>query len=169
MFIRTAIDRSVAILLHPHLFFSRDDDFMDFGDGSIYTAMMGFLAALVAVTMGSANSLFNSNGLVPILIFSPLIAILGTFIMGGIIHALCRSLGSRNNYGDSFHIAASASVLMPISQLLDAFSLSILSLAWAWWIVSRGAICVHHLEPRQAAVVFALLYASFFILSAASN
>ena len=35
---RTTLDRSAAILLQPHFYFTCDDDFMDFGDGSIYVA-----------------------------------------------------------------------------------------------------------------------------------
>ncbi len=166
---RTTLDRSAAILLQPHFYFTCDDDFMDFGDGSIYVAMMAVLGALLAGIMGNTSGLSASLGLVPTLIISPVIAVVAAFIMAGIIQVLCRSLGSTRHFGDSFHISASAAVFIPISQLLSALPLLILSMGWTWWVVSRGVIYLHHVEPRKAEIAFALLYAGLFILAAANH
>ena len=166
---RTTLDRSAAILLQPHFYFTCDDDFMDFGDGSIYVAMMAVLGGLLAGVMGNTSGLSASLGLVPTLIISPVIAVVAAFIMAGIIQVLCRSLGSTGHFGDSFHISASAAVFIPISQLLSALPLLILSMGWTWWVVSRGVIYVHHVEPRKAEIAFALLYAGLFILAAANH
>ena len=169
MIARTTLDRSAAILLQPHFYFTCDDDFMDFGDGSIYVAMMAVLGALLAGIMGNTSGLSASLGLVPTLIISPVIAVVAVFIMAGIIQVLCRSLGSTGHFGDSFHISASAAVFIPISQLLSALPLLILSMGWTWWVVSRGVIYLHHVEPRKAEIAFALLYAGLFILAAANH
>jgi hypothetical protein len=166
---RTTLDRSAAILLQPHFYFTCDDDFMDFGDGSIYVAMMAVLGALLAGIMGNTSGLGASLGLVPTLIIGPVIAVVAAFIMAGIIQVLCRSLGSTSHFGDSFHISASAAVFIPISQLLSALPLLILSMGWTWWVVSRGVIYLHHVEPRKAEIAFALLYAGLFILAAANH
>ena len=48
---------------------------MDFGDGSIYVAMMAVLGALLAGIMGNTSGLSASLGLVPTLIISPVIAV----------------------------------------------------------------------------------------------
>ena len=166
---RTTLDRSAAILLQPHFYFTCDDDFMDFGDGSIYVAMMAVLGGLLAGIMGNTSGLSASLGLVPTLIISPVIAVVAAFIMAGIIQVLCRSLGSTGHFRDSFHISASAAVFIPISQLLSALPLLILSMGWTWWVVSRGVIYLHHVEPRKAEIAFALLYAGLFILAAANR
>jgi hypothetical protein len=89
--------------------------------------------------------------------------------MAGVIHVLCKALGSQGDFGDSFYISASAAVFIPISQLLSAFSLMIVSIGWTWWVVSRGVICVHHAEPRKAEIVFALLYASLLLIAATND
>ena len=94
---------------------------MDFGDGSVYVAIMAALATLLAAAMGSAGSHYNSFGLLPTLIISPLAGVLATLVMAGIIHVLCKALGSQGDFGDSFHVSASAAVFIPISQLLGAF------------------------------------------------
>jgi hypothetical protein len=167
--VRSFIDRSAAILLQPHLYFTCDDDFMDFGDGSVYVAIMAILGALLAAVLGSAGSPYHSFGLVPALIISPLAAVVTTFAMAGIIHVLCKALGSQGDFGDSFHVSASAAVFIPISQLLSAFSLMIVSIGWTWWVVSRGVICVHHAEPRKAEIVFALLYASLLLIATTND
>ena len=169
MIARTTLDRSVAILLQPHFYFTCDDDFMDFGDGSIYVAMMAELGALLAVIMGNTSGLNASLGLVPTLLISPVIAVVATFIMAGIIQVLCRSLGSTSHFGDSFHISASAAVFIPINQLFDALPLLILSMGCTWWVVSRGVIYLHNIDNRKAEIAFALLYAVLFILAAANH
>ena len=169
MIVRSVIDRSAAILLQPHLYFSCDDDFMDFGDGSVYVAIMAALATLLAAAMGSAGSHYNSFGLLPTLIISPLAGVLATLVMAGIIHVLCKALGSQGDFGDCFHVSASAAVFIPISQLLGAFSLMLVSIGWTWWVVSRGVICVHRVEPRKAEIVFALLYASLLLIAATND
>ena len=169
MIVRSVIDRSAAILLQPHLYFTCDDDFLDFGDGSVYVAIMAALATLLGIVMGSAGSHYNSFGLVPALIMGPLAGVLVTFVMAGIIHVLCKALGSQGDFGDSFHIAASAAVFMPVSQLFSVLPLMIVSIGWAWWVVSRGVIHVHNVAPRKAEIAFALLYATLLLIAAANN
>ena len=169
MIVRSVIDRSAAILLQPHLYFTCDDDFLDFGDGSVYVAIMAALATLLGIVMGSTGSQYNSFGLVPALIIGPLAGVLVTFVMAGIIHVLCKALGGQGDFGDSFHIAASAAVFMPVSQLLSVLPLMIVSIGWAWWVVSRGVIHVHNVAPRKAEIAFALLYATLLLIAAANN
>jgi hypothetical protein len=167
--VRSVIDRSAAILLQPHLYFTCDDDFMDFGDGSVYAATMAILGALLAAFLGSEGSPYHSFGLIPALIISPLAGVLTTFAMAGIFQVLCKALGSQGDFGDSFHIAASAAVFIPISQLLSVFPLIIVSIGWTWWVVSRGVIHVHNVEPRKAEVAFALLYASLLLIATTND
>ncbi|MDG1066348.1 MAG: Yip1 family protein [Luminiphilus sp.] len=169
MIVRRVIDRSAAILLQPHLYFTCNDDFMDFGEGTVYAAIMGTLSVVLAIVMGGDTMLSGSLGLIPTLIISPMVAVLGTFVMAGIIHVLCQSLGSRSDFGDSFHVSASASVFIPISQVLSDFPLIVLSMGWAWWVVSRGVIHGHKVEPRRAEIVFGLLYISLLMLSATAH
>ena len=169
MIVRSVIDRSAAVLLQPHLYFTGDDDFLDFGDGSVYVAIMAALATLLGIVVGSTGSHYNSLGLVPALIISPFAGVLATFIMAGIIHVLCKVLGSQSDFGDSFHVSASAAVFIPISQLLGAFSLMLVSIGWTWWVVSRGVIGVHRVEPRKAEIVFALLFASLLLIAATND
>ena len=102
--VRTIIDRSVAILLQPQLYFTSDDDVMDFGDGAVYSALMGILGALIGVAVG-AQAHSGLPGLVSVVVIGPIITVLSVFIMAGIIYTLCRYLGGRGDYADSFHIA----------------------------------------------------------------
>ena len=169
MIVRSVIDRSAAVLLQPHLYFTGDDDFLDFGDGSVYVAIMAALATLLGIVVGSTGSHYNSLGLVPALIISPFAGLLATFIMAGIIHVLCKVLGSQSDFGDSFHVAASAAVFMPVSQLFSVLPLTIVSIGWAWWVVSRGVIHVHNVAPRKAEIAFALLYATLLLIAAAND
>jgi hypothetical protein len=166
---RSVIDRSAAVLLQPHLYFTCDDDFMDFGDGSVYVVIMAILAALLAIVIGNEGSPYLSIGLVPALLIGPLAGVLATFVMAGIIQILCKAVGSQGDFGSSFHIAASTAVFMPISQLLSAFPLMLVSIGWTWWVVSRGVIYLHHVEPRKAEIAFALLYVSFLLVAAANQ
>jgi hypothetical protein len=91
---RSVIDRSAAVLLQPHLYFTCDDDFMDFGDGSVYVVIMAILAALLAIVIGNEGSPYLSIGLVPALLIGPLAGVLATFVMAGIIQILCKAVGS---------------------------------------------------------------------------
>ena len=166
--LRTIIDRSVAILLQPQLYFTSDDDIMDFGDGAVYSALMGVLGALIGVTVG-AQAHSGLSGLVSVVVIGPIITVLSVFIMAGIIYTLCRYLGGRGDYADSFHIAASATAIIPIAQLLAPLPLLVISMAWVWWIVSRGAIHIHKVQPGKAESALAVLYGGLTLLAVIWN
>ena len=165
--VRTLIDRSVAILLQPQLYFTSDDDVMDFGDGAMYSALMGVLGALIGVAVG-AQAHSGLSGLVSVVVIGPIITVLSVFIMAG-IYTLCRYLGGRGDYADSFHIAASATAIIPVAQLLAPLPLLLISMAWVWWIVSRGAIHIHKVQPGKAESALAVLYGGLTLLAVIWN
>lgn len=167
--IRTIIDRSVAILVQPQYYFSSDEDVMDFGDGAVYAALMAALGGLIAAVVTGTGEAAGLTSLVMIIAITPVITVLSVFIMAGIIFLLCQRLGGRGDYSDSFHVAASATALIPISQLLAPFPLLIVTMAWGWWIVSRGAIHIHKVQPGKAETAFAALYAGLTLIAVIWN
>lgn len=165
MNIRTIIDRSVAVLLQPQFYFASDEDILDFGDGVVYSAIMAVLGGLIAALVSDGGVTSGLAGLIWLLIINPVVTVISVFIMAGIILVLCHRLGGRGDYSDSFHVAASAAALIPIAQLLSPLPLLVVSMAWGWWIVSRGAIHIHQVPSGKAESAFAALYAVLTIIA----
>lgn len=162
-------DRTASVLLQPSLYFSHEEDALDFADGATYVAIMGVIGALLSALLLSAGAEhYTPLALVLSLIIGPVGAIVGTFVAASIIHVLARFLGSRKDYESSFSIAAAVAALYPINALLALLGGvgGLAALLWSWWITSEGLSVVHGTDRGSARVVMGGVYAVAALLTA---
>ena len=96
-------------------------------------------------------------GLVSVVVIGPIITVLSVFIMAGIIYTLCRYLGGRGDYADSFHIAASSR--QSFRSHSYCHHCHFFSSAWRGLVDRfRGAIHIHKVQPGKAESALAVLY-----------
>jgi len=162
--VRRILDRSVSILVQPYLYFSMDDEGLDFSEGARYVAIMGILASLLGLLVGGSVFTGGSGmGVLLTLAIAPVVAVIASFILAGLIHLVCSLSGTRADFGDSYGISAASAVLAPLSVFLNVIPVigPIIGLIWGWWIVSEGGRAVHRLSKERARLLFGMMYGAF--------
>ena len=163
---RVFLDQCAGILCQPHLYFESAADRQDFSDGTVFVLIMAVLQAVLSgLGIGTSAYVASPGGF----LLAPLAAIVATFIGAAIILLLCKGLRGAGDFGDAFSIAAASSAMLPVGQLLTTLPVigQVLAIAWAWFIVSRGAIHVFKVSPQTASVAFAVVYAVVLLLAVA--
>lgn len=163
---RIFLDQCAGILCQPHLYFESAADRLDFSDGAVFVLIMAALqAALSGLGIGASAYTASLGGL----LLTPLAALVATFIGAAIILLLSKGLSGVGDFGDAFSIAAASSAMLPVGQLLTTLPVigQVLAIAWAWFIVSRGAIHVFKVPPQTASAAFAVVYAVLLLLAVA--
>ena len=164
--VRRILDRSVSILVQPYLYFSMDDEGLDFSEGARYVAIMGILASLLGLLVGGSVFTGGSGmGVLLTLAIAPVVAVIASFILAGLIHLVCSLSGTRADFGDSYGISAASAVLAPLSVFLNVIPVigSVIGLIWGWWIVSEGGRAVHRLSKERARLLFGMMYGAFAV------
>lgn len=164
--VRRFLDRSVSILVQPYLYFSMDDEGLDFSEGAGYVAIMGILASLLGLLVeGSLITGGSGIGVLLTLVIAPVIAVIASFILAGLIHLVCSLAGTTADFGDSYGIGAASAALAPLSVFLNVIPVvgPIIGLIWGWWIVSEGGRAVHGLSKERARLLFGIMYGAFAV------
>ena len=164
--VRRFLDRSVSILVQPYLYFSIDDEGLDFSEGARYVAIMGILASLLGLLVeGSVITGGSGIGVLLALAIAPVIAVIASFILAGLIHLVCSLSGTTANFADSYSISAASAALAPLSVFLNLIPVigPMIGLIWGWWIVSEGGRAVHRLPKKRARLLFGMMYGAFAV------
>jgi len=159
MEINKLIDRSASILIQPRMYFESDEDALDFSDGAVYVAIMAIVGAVVGTILGTQQFGESVGWLIGIVV-APIAGVLTAFITAGIIHIVCAFLGSRQDFGSSFGIAAAAGALYPVTAIIYLVpGIGVLiGFVWSWWIISEGATVIHRVDRGSSRIVFGVLY-----------
>jgi len=164
--VRHLLDRTVSILVQPHFYFSMVDEGLDFSEGARYVAIMGVISSLLGLMV--QGSIFTSGsgiGVLLALVLAPIIAVIASFILAGLIHLVCSLSGTTADFGDSYGISAASAALAPLSIFLNVIPGigALIGLIWGWWIVSEGGHAVLGMPQKRARVLFGIMYGAFAI------
>ncbi len=170
--IQQIIEQVRAIITQPVSYFQSMPRAGGFGDPVVFVAVMGAVAGVIAALFalfGSAGGLLV--GVFGALIFGPLMAVLGAFIGAAVLYVIWKLMGSTEDYEAAFRCQAALAALYPVSALLGIIPYigSIVTIAWAAWLLVEASVAVHGRQRKTAQIVFGVLAVLFIFTSLGSE
>jgi hypothetical protein len=170
--IQQIIEQVRAIITQPVSYFQSMPKAGGFGDPVVFVAVMGAVAGVIAALFalfGSAGGLLV--GVFGALIFGPLMAVLGAFIGAAVLYVIWKLMGSTEDYEAAFRCQAALAALYPVSALLGVIPYigSIVTIAWAAWLLVEASVAVHGRQRKTAQIVFGVLAVLFIFTSLGSE
>ncbi len=127
----------------------------------IYMIVLGVAAGLLRCLlglfgMGMVGTAFMALGM--ILIYPIMAAIFG-FIMGGILFAIWKILGSEEPYETAYRCGAYMAAIAPITTLFSVIPYlgALISLGWTTYLLVVASTEVHRVEAKKAWLVFGII------------
>ena len=152
-----------SVIRDPASFYRQMQRSGGFADPFIFAVAMGVAAGVVRAVLnllvfGFAH--FFSMILI-MLIISPVVTGLATFVSAAILFVIWRCLGSQQSYEVSFRCAAYALAIIPITTALYFIPYLgvVAGLAWTTYVLVCASVEVHGTEPKITWIVFGIILA----------
>ena len=157
----TVIAISRQVLLDPRSFFAHLPRHGGYGEPVIFVGIM----AVIAGVLGALLSFFTplriggmTFGVVSILVM-PLVLIIGSFIAAGLMHAVWKFMGSRQDFENAYRCIAFSTAIVPVTTLVAILPYfgTLAANIWWFWLMLLASTTVHGLEFRKSLYVLGAL------------
>lgn len=163
------IERVKFIVTQPKLFYQQLERHGGYQDPLIFAAIMGAVSGLT----GAVLSLFSSVhfggvsfSLLSIFII-PMMTVVGCFIVGALMFAVWKLMGSREDFETSFRCVAYSTAIMPFSIILAVVPYIGTLIADMWWfgLMYFASITRHSLSERISLIVLGIIAILFVAMN----
>jgi hypothetical protein len=165
----------VAVLTKPGEFYCSVRDVGGFGAPVIFALVMGVASGVVSAVLmvlglgaaaGAMGGAIGAAAGFASLVTSPIIAVIGCFVGGAIVHLISLIAGGKGSYEQSVRVAGYAAAVMPIGALLGFVPLlSVVPSLYGLYLVAQGLIAIHAADGKKTYVSVGVLAALLVLFS----
>ncbi len=164
--------RALQVLTRPAVFFRNMSKTGGFLDPLVFVVVMSIVSGLMVaprlpVSIGGAAGLMMG---VISLVAVTLGAVIGSFILAGVLNLVWLLMGSKENYETAYRCNAFISAISPIAMLLGFVPyLNLIAIAWGLYLVVTASVEVQGLPVKSAWIVFGFFAVIWAMLSVSAQ
>jgi hypothetical protein len=169
----SVVPTTLKIITNPVDFYRNMRRTGGFVEPLIYMIILGVAAGLLRCLlglfgMGMVGTAFAALGMI---IIYPILAALFGFIMGGILFAIWKVIGSEESYETAYRCGAYMAAIAPITTLFSLIPYlgTLISLGWTTYLLVVASIEVHRIEDKKAWMVFGIIGGILALMSISSE
>jgi len=155
------LEKARTVLTAPEDFYRQMPKSGGFLDPLLFMIVMAVIGAIFLVVFGfmGLGSLGALGVGIGSLIFMPIMAVIGSFIGGGIMFVIWKLMGTQEPFEVAYRCVAYASAIYPITAVLGLIPYlgSIIGIAWGMYLLFIATKEVHQLNEKTASMVFGIL------------
>ena len=157
----TVVAIARQVLLDPRSFFARLPKHGGYGEPVIFVGIMSVIAGVLGAVLSNFTPL-RIGGMtfaIESILVIPLAAIIGSFIAGGLMHAVWTRMGSRQDFETTYRCVAFSTAIIPVATLiavLPYFGTLVVNIWW-FWLMLLASVTVHGLDLRKSQYVLGAL------------
>lgn len=158
--INAVIADAKQVITAPASYFKSMPRTGGFVEPLIFIAVMAVIAGVLSAVLSFFGSPVGmlAFGLAAI-IFVPLGAVIGAFIVSAILFVIWKLMGSEQDYETSFRCLAAIMAIYPVIAVLSIIPYvgSIASVAWGTYLLIEASVAVHGRERKTSQLVFGII------------
>ncbi|HEY6002917.1 MAG TPA: YIP1 family protein [Anaeromyxobacter sp.] len=155
----------VGVLTKPASFYASVRDAGGFGSPVVFALVLGIVAGVISAAyavlgIGAAGAGPMGGAMVGFsaIIATPIVAVIGCFVGGAIVHVVSLIAGGKGTYEQSVRVAGYAAATMPISALLSFVPfLQFVVFLYGLYLAAQGIIAIHAANRTKTYVVTGVL------------
>ena len=157
----TVIDTAKQVITNPVGFYRGMAKSGGYAEPVIFVLVMAVISgAIMAVLalLGMGPSAGLALGLAAIIIY-PIMALVGSFILGAILFVIWKLMGSPENYETAYRSVAYAAAISPITAVLGLIPYVgiLVSVVWGTYLMITASTEVHGRAQQTALIIFGIL------------
>jgi hypothetical protein len=163
------------VLTKPAAFYASVRDAGGLGGPVVFALVLGIASGVISAAYAilglGAGGAMGGAGIraVTALILTPVVAVIGCFVGGAIVHVISLLAGGKGTYEQSVRVAGYAGATMPISALVSVVSvLQIPVFLYGLYLVVQGLVAIHGADRTKAYIVTGVLACLVVILGVVS-
>ena len=159
----------VGVLTRPADFYASVRDAGGFGAPVVFALVMGLVSGVIGAVYafiglgamaGATGAAVGAFAGASAIIMTPIVAVIGCFVGGAIVHVISLIAGGKGTYEQSVRVAGYAAAIMPISSLLGFMQLlPTLAGLYGLYLCAVGLITIHAADRKKTYAVTGVLAA----------
>lgn len=165
---------AVRVITTPNDFFNELPKTGGFVNPLIFAAFMGVVTGIIYAVSGILGLGYMKAGVLSgllMLIYMPICAVIGCFIVAAVLFVVWKIMGSQENYETAFRSVAYLMALSPIAPLLSLIPYAggiINSALYLYFIVIVSTV-IHNIPSQKAWLVFGVIFVIFALWGLSSE
>jgi hypothetical protein len=155
------LEKARTVLTAPGDFYRHMSKSGGFVEPMIFMIVMSAVGAIILITFGFMGlGAMSALGVgIGSLIFMPIMAVIGSFIGGGIMFVIWKLMGTQEPFEVAYRCVAYASAIYPVVAFIGLVPYigSIVGVAWGMYLMFIATKEVHQLNEKTASMVFGIL------------
>jgi len=161
---------AIRVVTKPAAFFKEMPKAGGFVEPLIFAAVMGVVAGIIYAVAGILGIGYMSAGIgssLLMIIYMPIGAVIGGFIIAAIIFVIWKLMGSQENYETAYRCTAYLMSLTPIFAVLGLipYAGGVINAAIYVYYIVIVSVQVHNLPSKKAWLVFGIIGLIFALLT----
>ncbi len=153
------IEDAKSVITNPVDFYRNMSKSGGYSEPIIFVIVMAVIAALLFTIFSLFGGGRMAGAGIGMLIFIPIMMLIGSFISAAIMFVIWKLMGSENNYETAYRCVAYSMAILPITALLSVIPYlgSIIPVLWGSYLMWIASTEVHGLNKQTAMIVFGIL------------
>lgn len=163
---------AVQVVTAPADFFKKMPKTGGFLEPLVFAVIMGFIAGIIRAILslfgagygaGYGGGMMSGFGMI---IFMPIAAAIGSFIVGAILFVIWKLMGSQEEYETAYRCGAYLMALAPITAILSIipYAGGLINMAIYIFYIVAASTQVHNIPSQKAWMVFGIIGIIFALL-----
>jgi hypothetical protein len=155
------LEKARTVLTAPGEFYRQMPKSGGFLEPMLFLLVMAVVGAIIIIALGFLGlGTLSALGVgIGIMIFMPIMAVIGSFIGGAIMFVIWKLMGTQEPFEVAYRCVAFASAIYPVTALLGLLPYlgSIVGIAWGMYLMFMATKEVHQLNEKTASMVFGIM------------
>ena len=127
----------------------------------VVSMVIGYIGSLAHIGISPMGGGLTGAGALAGIIIAPIIVLVFSFIVAGILFIIWKIMGSQENYETAYRCAAYSSGIVPVTSVLGFIPYlgSVAGLLWGFYLIITASIEVHKIKSSLAWTVWGIIAA----------